>query len=201
MNYFIGQWSMAEPVKPLEHNLLTPIEWIPVKADGDRVLIISKNVLDWDCYGFRSDMNNYWQDSCARKYLDDFFESAFSDEEKKAILDTKVGKLFFFSKNEIEMLIPKEENRRAVMFAVEEVDKSLQLTIEHQAYWLRNDKPANEEQEVYYVDSLGGIETGDPDMDEVGIRPAMWVDIKSARQLTGKRGHNFWHHMWKPEDY
>ena len=64
-----------------------PIDWIVIADAGDRLLLLSDKVLDkkefYDKYEDTS-----WDTSTIRKWLnEDFFNSAFNDEEKTFILD------------------------------------------------------------------------------------------------------------------
>lgn len=81
-----------------------PIEWIVLKEDDFSALVVSKNIL----FTRRFDPNyNDWNNSEIRTYLNgDFFRQAFTDEDRKSIVNTFVeGRktdVFLLSKNEAE---------------------------------------------------------------------------------------------------
>lgn len=64
------------------------IEWLVLKKENEKVLLVSKNVLDCQKY----DMDGYkksWTESSLRKWLNDnFYDIAFSDNEKKKIIES-----------------------------------------------------------------------------------------------------------------
>ena len=81
-----------------------PIEWIVLKEQDGRALVVSEDIL-FEQY-FNSDYNNGNQqaDSDIRKYLNhDFYEKAFTVDEKKKIVNTYI-------KNEIDELKNIYEN-------------------------------------------------------------------------------------------
>lgn len=67
-----------------------PIEWKVLCEEDNKFLIISKYVLD--CQPFNQKYTDVsWQDSTIRTFLNDtFLNSAFTDDEKKRILTTKI---------------------------------------------------------------------------------------------------------------
>jgi len=65
-----------------------PIEWQVLDIKGDRMLLISKYVLDVQAF---DDNQAIWEKSSLRKWLrDDFYNSAFSAKEKNRIIETKL---------------------------------------------------------------------------------------------------------------
>lgn len=66
------------------------IEWQVIDVKDDKALIVSNSVLD--CKRFNEDDGNTnWSDSSLRKWLNsDFYDNAFSDEEKRSIALTEV---------------------------------------------------------------------------------------------------------------
>ena len=67
-----------------------PIKWKVLSADDSGMLLISDRALD--CAQYSADGSDCtWQDSSIRKFLnEEFYNTAFSDEEKQLILDTEV---------------------------------------------------------------------------------------------------------------
>ena len=70
------------------------IEWIVLEVKGDRALVISRYGLVKAQYATTSNKQT-WTDSQLRSVLNgEFYDSAFSDEEKTAILETQVDESF-----------------------------------------------------------------------------------------------------------
>lgn len=73
-----------------ESNGPESIEWQVINVKNDKALIVSKSVLDCKMYN-EDDSKINWSDSSLRKWLNsDFYESAFSDNEKSSISLTDV---------------------------------------------------------------------------------------------------------------
>ncbi len=66
------------------------IEWIVLETDGQKALVISKNILDCKPYNDGYKESN-WENCSARKWLNgEFWDAAFTDGEKAKILETFV---------------------------------------------------------------------------------------------------------------
>ena len=66
------------------------IEWQVLNNDGEKVLLISRYILDYQPYNELND-DIFWEESSLRKWLnDDFYNCAFSDFEKNIILDAVI---------------------------------------------------------------------------------------------------------------
>ncbi len=68
----------------------TPIEWIVLRREGNKVLLLSKLCLD--CKQFNTDYNNAtWENCNVRKWLNQkFINDAFSQREQEKILATSI---------------------------------------------------------------------------------------------------------------
>lgn len=127
------------------------------------------------------------------------FELFFSKEEKEIIADGEYGKIFPLSVDEIKRYFPKEEDRRTIEYFVLKQGEEIRVSIEHSWYWCRYDTEFDEC--VPYVTALGEFEEMDAEADEIGVRVAMWVDARKARELSGKNGYNRYHHLWNSEQF
>ena len=64
-----------------------PIDWVVLNEDEFSFLVISRYEID-KRYFDNSSSNNNWESSDLRKYLNnDFYKSAFNEDEKKNILN------------------------------------------------------------------------------------------------------------------
>lgn len=90
-----------------------PLEWIVLKKESFGTLVISKWSIGHRCFNGNSGNNN-WSDSDLRKYLnDEFFKTAFSDDDKKKIVnsllcsDNTKDNVFILTKDEVSELLLK----------------------------------------------------------------------------------------------
>lgn len=203
MNLYIGNYSPLSIVNQTrEGSLKMPIEWMILKNDGIKALLLAKNILNWECYGFEKDLTRLWQDAYVKEYLEKVYLQWFSKEERGVIEESKYGKLFLLSAEEISEFIPNSEDRRAVMMFLDSRETGLtEILIEHSSYWLRATDIIEESQEISIVTELGDFDIETIEQDEIGVRPAMWVDSKKARQLSAKKGFNSWHHCWRLDEF
>lgn len=95
-----------------------PIEWIVVKQEKDKMLVVSANPLCASSYGSKK---GSWFSSNVRSYLNHiFYKSCFSAEEKKQIVNTKLGDtktkddVFLLNVKEAKMLTKEERDRETV---------------------------------------------------------------------------------------
>ena len=68
----------------------TPIEWLILESDGETALLISRYALD--CKPYNKNKDTTWETCTLRGWLnDEFFNKAFSADEKKSILQSNVS--------------------------------------------------------------------------------------------------------------
>lgn len=196
MNYFLGHYYISDVGKPIELKVKAPIEWIPLEKKNGKTLLLSKNVLDWEMY---DEDGKLWRESFLFHYLNKLYDSIFSEEEKTVIAECEYGRIFPLSVDEIKRYFPKEEDRRAIEYFVMKQGEEIIVSIEHSWYWCRYDTEFDEC--VPYVTALGGFDEMDAEADEIGVRVAMWVETKKARELSGKNGYNRYHHLWSAKQF
>ena len=167
---------------------VAPIEWkVLKKTEGNKALLISKKVLDVSCFDKQT---NVWKSSSVRKWLNkNFLNSAFSEKEKTAILDTALedvgttDKVFLLSCKEAETLFDGRESLK---------DTSMtDLCKEHVprlfAWWLRSPDE--------FSDSCAGA-IGSHGWEFFitvraclnGVRPVIWVDLDRIRENSWSDG-------------
>lgn len=175
------------------------IEWIVLDKDKDKVLLISKYILDNIQYHNVWEKVT-WEKSQIREFLNnDFYNKSFSDKEKKMILDTNVennsnslynikagndtkDKIFLLSIDEINEHLPEYDKAKT---AGTEYAKANDLWISKattseglSVWWLRS--PGQYESYASLVNAGGAVGfSGDNVAEEGnGIRPAMWVKCR-----------------------
>ncbi len=143
-----------------------PIEWQVLSKENNKMLVISRYGLD--AKRFDSSSNN-WSNSEIRKWLNgDFYNKAFTDQEKKSINLSNLSdvgttdNVFFLSKQEAEKYFANDESRKckATEYAVKNgawvADSSYGDNAGYSVWWLRSPEP-NFSNVVYIVDYGGRL--------------------------------------------
>lgn len=180
-----------------------PIEWIIVDKEGSRVLLVAKYAIDRKEYRYSKEEVT-WKSSSIRVWLNrEFISNAFTDEQKKGILETEVSnqptdgykdystygpdtkdRVFLLSYYEIKKYFPDDESRKL---------KATTYTKNHGAefrkvfghygydtcYWLTR-SPGKTYDEVLGVQDNGAFYSTNVDDEHMGIRPAFWFDSECA---------------------
>lgn len=172
---------------------VSPLEWKVLKVEDGKALIITDKIIDQVRFNEKyADVT--WADSILRGWLNnDFFNKAFTADEKEKILTTAVStpdnakwgtkggadtedKVFALSIQELEELIPELNDRRAVATG-KALENGVYIYAEtgFSVWWLRSSG---------YVQYAGarvgaGGHIEDKIYDDVrphrGVRPVMWI--------------------------
>ena len=174
-------------------------EWIVLDKVGSKILIISKDCLDFQRYGSQGT----WESSEIREWLNsDFIAEAFDASEQKRIISTNlstpdnteygsdggndtVDKVFFLSIEEAKRYFSSNATRIALMteYAIKQGGFSQQYGTQKATWWLRS--PGYNDRYVACVTYTGEIYTfgnwayykNEPSSLGETIRPAMWIDL------------------------
>jgi len=69
----------------------SPIEWIVLKEDSDKMLLLSKEILEFREITWAHNGHTRWDESSIRRWLnDEFMNTAFTDDEKEKIIETEL---------------------------------------------------------------------------------------------------------------
>ena len=172
------------------------IEWIVLKREDNKLLLLSKNAID--CKVFNdvewnvNDTNrvNIWGDCSLRKWLNgDFYAQAFDDYERMIIQNTTIDNcdwgetsdyVFLLSIEEAESLL-NDANRKCspTKYAIEK-----EVVWDEKGtcwWWLRS--PENDLGSAACVIDDGSILSFlvcyDDDYYGLGVRPALWINFES----------------------
>ena len=185
-----------------EKNGREPIEWIVLAADEDNhALVISRYGLDCRPYN-QKNAHVTWQTCTLRAWLNhDFYITAFSEEEQKAILTKEVDnstrqgnsvweisggentsdKVFLLSYQETETYLPDAQDRMCIpteyAIACNAYTKS-SGTEELQTncwWWLRS--PGSSSTRASRIGTNGSRTEDDVTQETVCIRPVLWLDL------------------------
>ena len=172
---------------------VSPIEWKVLAVEDGKALVITDKIIDQVRFNEKyADVT--WADSILRVWLNnDFYDKAFTAEEKEKILTTAVktpdndkwgtkggedteDKVFALSIQELEQLIPELNDRRAVATG-KALENGVYIYAEtgFSVWWLRSSGY------VQYAGSRVGAggHIEDKIYDDVrphrGARPVMWI--------------------------
>ena len=168
----------------------SPIEWVVLAREEDKVLLITRQEIDYQPFG-----GSTWESSSLRSYLNEnFYNTAFTDEEKAVIIpvmvsaetnpmyDTDQGvpttdRIFLLSTDEVKKYFPTMESRCCTATAYVNGEGSFQGTNGNCNWILRT--VGFYSSYVSSVFSYGAIDYfgHNTDDESLAIRPALWIDI------------------------
>lgn len=173
------------------------IEWLVLKNDGSKALLISKYALDCQQYN-TSDRNVTWETCTLRKWLNgSFINSAFSVDEQKQILSTTVtpdystdpgnntkDRVFLLSIAEAEKYFGSDSTRQCQGTVYCYAQGAYKARNGNCWWWLRSlSSPHSfnfDNRYAFYVFSHGKVsrEGSSADYDRIAVRPALWINLE-----------------------
>lgn len=170
------------------------IEWLVLDKQGDKILVVSKYILD--CRPYDAEGHSVTWGTCSlRVWLNrNFYNNAFSSEEKAKIPtatvtpdtipdiydrdpgSTTYDRMFILNIYEANVYFNSDDDRKCE--PTEYVKSKDAYTYEgSRQWWLRS--PGCLQYYAVYVKGDGSVyEDGcDVDHDFIGVRPAMWIDL------------------------
>lgn len=179
------------------------IEWLVLKVEGDKALVISKYALECQPYN-TSNTDVTWESCSLRKWLnDDFLNEAFSKKEQSIIAKTDISadknpeystnpgnattdKIFLLSITEAEKYFTTDESRKCAPTAYAESQGAWTLNHCKTAsgevtcrWWLRS--PGETHGDAADVDNGGSVYCRGWSVDSgyACVRPALWINLDS----------------------
>lgn len=173
------------------------IEWLVLKNDGSRALLISKYALDCQKYN-TSYTYVTWETCTLRKWLNGaFFNNAFSVDEQKQILSTTVtpdystdpgnntkDRVFLLSIAEAEKYFGSDSTRQCQGTVYCYAQGAYKARNGNCWWWLRSlSSPHSfnfDNCYAFYVFSHGKVsrEGSSADYDRIAVRPALWINLE-----------------------
>ena len=176
------------------------IEWLVLDKKGNKILAISKYGLDAKLYN-EEYASVTWEDCTIRSWLNgEFYNAAFSDDEKQAIIQTAVSadknpkystdpgndttdNVFLLSIKEVEKYFSSDIARQcaATDYAVAQgAYTNSNYTVDDGVscwWWLRS--PGDYQRSAAYVSSDGSVSHYGVNVskDNVCVRPALWINL------------------------
>lgn len=171
------------------------IEWIVLDKKGTSLLLVSRNVLINRNYNGIMNSPSTWETCMVRGWLNgDFISGAFSENERELIKETDIineknpeygtdpgnptkDRIFLLSISEAEKYFPSDGERKCGRSeSVRSSEPSQYQELDSCIWWLRSPGAQGVSSARVMLDGSidrnGFVQTGD-----MGIRPAMWIDI------------------------
>lgn len=184
-------------------NGVEPIEWIVLKEEEGKALLLSKYVLDNQRF-HETKTQTSWENSDIRTWLNnEFISQAFTEAEQAVILSTVIlngqsernpawvleergnttDRVFLLSYREVMEAFPEERGRKAsgTEYARAKGAKFLGVTtigLGESDWWLRS--PGSSYGEAAYIGVIRDVNPKGIN-DFLGVRPAMWIDTTKDR--------------------
>ena len=171
------------------------IEWIVLKNEENRLLVISKYMLDCKPYNTES-ISVTWENCSLRRWLNDsFLNTAFSSDEKSHIQTMMVGadkfylnidpgndtedKVFLLSDAEVFALYASNEARMCLPTEYAKAQGCYVYTTAGTSWWWLRSPGIHSN---YAADVLpdGSVHSlGNDVISEEGVRPVLWITLES----------------------
>ena len=171
-----------------------PIEWTVMKKEENKVLLLSKYVLDERPYNKKFEEVT-WETSDIRRWLNsDFYTTAFNDIEQSKIANTLVrtennpeygtaggndteDKVFLLSIEEAESFFINDKERRALSTKYA-VKAGVGTSAEGYGFWwLRSPGSYGDDAAVVSIHGWIYRNGGNVDFIYDGVRPALWLNL------------------------
>lgn len=163
------------------------IEWLVLKNDGSKALLISKYALDCQQY-HTSRIFGTWKTCTLRKWLNGtFISNAFSHEEQAMILSTTTesadtkDRVFLLSMDEAWEYFSSDSTRQCQGTAYCYAQGAYETGNGNCTWWLRS--PVYSGRTAYVYDGNLRNYYGEyscwVDSDDIAVRPALWIDLGS----------------------
>lgn len=153
-----------------------PVEWIVLKIESNKALLLSKYILDVVQYHWNCRDNFTWETSDIRNWLNkEFMMRTFSPKEFSSIVPVPCG-----DKHDMVFLLDIEEVKMYVPVSARETFSTpyAHSKSPHCWWWLRGHETGGSNG-APTVDNSGCIGPGGISVEsrETGVRPAIWVNL------------------------
>ena len=164
------------------------IEWLVLKNDGSKALLISKYALDCQQY-HTSRIFGTWKTCTLRKWLNGtFISNAFSHEEQAMILSTTTesadtkDRVFLLSRYEAWEYFSSDSTRQCQGTAYCYAQGAYKTGNGNCKWWLRSPGSSGYTATAYVYDGslrdYYGEHSCCVDNDDIAVRPALWINLE-----------------------
>ncbi len=206
-----GQYPLPSSEKPSGLDVRAPILWLVLARQGSRLLLLSQRCLDWEFFDgsgplFAPCFAADWPSSYVRKYLNqECFARWFSPAQQAVIAPVRLenpaspltsgpelppteDRLFLPSWEELaqwEDRLPTSDWRPACLLLVDQdaPEEGIQISREPCSWWLRTGGPRAGDVAAVEKDGSVNLTGKDAGCDEMGLRPALWLDLDRIARL------------------
>ena len=172
------------------------IEWIVLKNEENRLLVISKYMLDCKPYNTES-ISVTWENCSLRRWLNDsFLNTAFSSDEKEQILTITGGvgkvllytpnpgydtedKVFLLSDAEVYELYASNEAKMCIPTEYAKAQGCRVFNTEGTSWWWLRSSGVHSNFAADILPDGSTHSLGNDVISEEGVRPALWIDLGS----------------------
>lgn len=170
------------------------IEWLVLAKENNKILVISKYILDCQQY-HSSDNNVTWETCTLRSWLNNtFVDTAFSGSEKNKIMTVTVtaennptygtdagndvqDKVFLLSISESDLYFSSSSSRQCTVTSYAKAQGTYVYSNGFSWWWLRS-PGYNQDHAVDVIQDGGAVHIGRTvDYDYNGVRPVLWIDL------------------------
>ena len=148
----------------------SPIEWYLLEKREDKVILMSKYVLD--VHRYDNKINSNWKDTSISKFLNGtFYDTAFNNSEKQMIISNpykSVGNVFLLNLSEAEGYFSKSDT--SISSAEFTTYANSQKTSIKNSYWL---DASNGVSSLYVKDYYDGNNKYLDVEEKIGVRPCI----------------------------
>lgn len=158
-----------------------PIEWLVLYNDNHKALLVSRNILEWKQINSNNISN--WTNSELNTFLqNDFFNNAFSNKEKSAIIENNNNeKISLMTKKDVENHFENMQELKAggaSFYMLTKIHSGTSFVLNKKLtfdYWL---KPYDDIKDICEYVDLNGKVTFSNVEDFKGVRPTIWVSLE-----------------------
>lgn len=158
-----------------------PVGWRVLKREQNHLLLLSEYCMEYGPFDSKQ-QNPLWENCELRNWLNgEFLKECFTETEKNAILVTTVRNMepkdeagiFCLSVEEVEEFLKEQETRLVPLIPSARIWCGREGGMR---WWLRTEGTENAAATIWYK---GLIDTqGEPPAKNLGIRPALWLDLE-----------------------
>ncbi|MBR4314137.1 MAG: InlB B-repeat-containing protein, partial [Lachnospiraceae bacterium] len=199
-------WFGTYPQNDASGIELEPIKWRVLSRNNSEMLLLAENILDNVSYYDGNTGNVRWANSALRRWLDETFKNkAFTTNQidlgimEKTIPADEVSpndKVFLLSKDESNSYFETIKDRIATAsnYAKNVDNDGVRLSVDtngHSPWWLRTRQPASLQQGEGTIKSDGDLEFLAADLNDIGVRPAIYVSLSTGTIKTSDNHISF----------
>ncbi|MBR4315295.1 MAG: hypothetical protein IKP66_10340 [Lachnospiraceae bacterium] len=196
-------WYGTYPQNDITGGEVEPIKWRVLSQDGNEALLVSEDIIDHKY--FNSDGGNIiWRDAGIRQWLDNTFKgNAFTSNQINNVIINKslstneisgsvttTDKVFLLSNDESSSLGSNSAKKaKGTEYAKNVIldGHSLSIYDGYSSWWLRSQSSPDNENTADTIDpSLGNLNYTDANSYGIGIRPAIYVNLKNNNFRTSQ---------------